>query len=408
MSDTVIIIGAGQAGAQAAASLRQQGWEGEIVLIGAEKDLPYQRPPLSKAYLKGEMERERLYLKPAEFYDSNDIELWLDEEVTGIDRGSNMVRLKSGKVKSYAKLILATGADVRCLSCPGADDTDILYLRDLADSDRLREILTPGTRVGVIGGGYIGLEAAASARSLGCPVSVIEAQKRIMARVTCEQVSDFFRDYHAAQGVHFHTDAGVERFETRGEETVIHLANGREVACDVVLAGIGVVARTDLAEDAGLAINNGIVVDHHARTDDPDIYAAGDCTNLPSGHYGERMRLESVHNAIEQAKTAALHICGKEKPYDQIPWFWSDQYDLKLQTAGLWAGHDETVLRGDPEQKSFAVFYLKEGHIIAVDAVNAGPEFMGTRKIMANRPAIPAGDLADMSVPFIEIARKYA
>ncbi|WP_297512349.1 FAD-dependent oxidoreductase [uncultured Caulobacter sp.] len=401
----VVIIGAGHAGGSAAAFLRQYGHEGRIVLIGDEPLLPYQRPPLSKAWLKGEADADSLSLKPAEWYAENNVSLRLQGVAERINRSAKTVTLASGEVISYDFLILATGARARALPIPGADLAGVLSLRTAADAERLKHALGADKRLAVIGGGYVGLEAAASARALGSHAMVIERESRVLARVACETLSTFFQAYHAKHGVAFELNAGVAGFDgENGHVRAVRFADGRAVACDVALVGVGAVPNDELAKDAGLETAGGVVVDLEARTSDPSIFAIGDVTHRPLPLYDRRFRLESVPNALEQAKQAAAAILGRPGPAPEVPWFWSDQYDLKLQIAGLPFEADRQVVRGDPAAAKFAVFHLKGDLIQAVEAINAPPEFMAGKQLIAKRAPVDVDKLADSSVSMKEVA----
>jgi 3-phenylpropionate/trans-cinnamate dioxygenase ferredoxin reductase component len=395
-ASTVVIVGAGHAGGNAAALLRQYGFDGRVVLIGAEPVEPYQRPPLSKAYLKGDTDVARLWLKPRAFYDDNRIELLLGEPVQSLDRGSHALVLANGSRVHYDKLILATGSTPRVLAIPGHELEGVVVLRSMADADVLRARLQPGEKLVVIGAGYIGLEAAATARQLGQQVTVLEAAPRVLARVTSETVSAFYAHEHRAKGVDLHLDAKIESFVGEdGKLGGVKLASGEVVPATLALVGIGVVPNVTLAHEAGVACANGVQVDDDARTSDPDIFAIGDCTNRPLNHYGRTARLESVHNAVEQAKLAAAAIAGKPRPVCDVPWFWSDQYDLKLQTVGLLEGYDEAVVRGDPAARRFAVWYLKDRTLLAVDAVNSMPDFLCGKKLVGSGAKLDLDALRD-------------
>jgi 3-phenylpropionate/trans-cinnamate dioxygenase ferredoxin reductase subunit len=402
----IVIAGAGHAGGSAAAMLRQLGWTGAITLIGEEPLPPYQRPPLSKAWLKGEATAESLALRPAKFYPDATIDLRLGIRVTGIDPATKTVSLSDGGALAYDYLILALGARARRLPLPGADLAGVLELRSAADADRLKAALYPGAKLAVIGGGYIGLEAAASARALGAEATVIERESRVLARVACPILSDFFQDFHRAQGVTIEVDAQVDALEgADGHITGVRLGDGRLIPCDVALVGVGAVANDELAREAGLSCHNGIVVDLAARTDDPSIFAIGDCTSRPLPLYERMGRLESVPNALEQAKQAAAMICGKPPPAPEVPWFWSDQYDLRLQIAGIPFDTTEIAVRGDVAAGKFALFHLTaDGTVQAVEAVNAAPEFMGGRRIIAKRKRLTRARIEDMSVSMQELA----
>ena len=397
----VLIIGAGHAGGSAAALLRQYGFEGEIVLAGEEPAAPYQRPPLSKAWLKGEAGLEDLLLRPESFYAEQAIQLRTCVTATAIDTAARTVTFADGTVEGYDALILATGSTARKLAIPGADRPDILELRTLHDAERLKAALEPGPRLAVIGGGYVGLEAAASARALGAQAVVIERMDRVLARVASQTLSDFFTRRHRAEGVEIITGAEVTAFEDDG----VRLSDGRLIAADAVLVGVGALARDELARAAGLAVDNGVVVDESARTSDPAIYAIGDVTHRPVPIHGGRMhRLESVPNALEQAKQAAAAIVGRAAPTPEVPWFWSDQYDVKLQIAGLPFDADRQVLRGDPEAGAFAVFHLKDDVIVCVEAVSAPGEFMGGRQLIAKATPVDTEKLADTAVSMKAVA----
>jgi 3-phenylpropionate/trans-cinnamate dioxygenase ferredoxin reductase subunit len=395
--ERIIVIGAGQAGVQAVASLRADGFEGEIALIGDEPFPPYQRPPLSKAYLSGDFVRERLFLKPDSFYSESACDLRLSTKVEAIDRPGKRVRLADGSTLVYDKLVLTTGARVRRLPVPGEQLAGIHYLRSIGDVDAIRTSLKPGTRLAVVGGGYIGLEVAAVAVKLGAEVSVLEAADRVMVRAVSPPMSAFYEQVHRAHGVKLILGAMAQSF-AGAEKVEAVKTNLGPIAADLVLVGVGIVPNCELAQAAGLACNNGIVVDEYGATSDPDIFAAGDCTNHPD-FYGARSRLESVQNAIDQARHVALTIVGKPAPYREVPWFWSDQYDLKLQIAGLAWPQDAVVVRGDPAAGKFAVFHLRDGVVVAVEAVNSAPEYIIGRRLIAAHARAPVDKLADMRVP---------
>ena len=404
MSGRIVIIGAGQAGAQAVASLRSEGYGGEIVMVGDEVYPPYQRPPLSKTYLAGTFERERLFLKPDAFYTEAKCELVLGVRATAIDRAARRVSLTDGWLPDYDKLLLATGSRVRRIPVPGAELEGIHYLRDIADVDRLRPAFVKGARLAVVGGGYIGLEVAAVAAKHGLEVDIFESLERVMARAVSPIVSEFYERVHRDAGVRFHLRTGVEAFEGEGSGKISAVrAGGKSHPADLALVGIGVVPNVELATAAGLPCDDGIVVNEFAETADPAIFAAGDCTRHV-GRDGHPVRLESVQNAIDQAKHAALAMMGKHTPYREVPWFWSDQYDLKLQIAGLAWATDTIVLRGDPGVRKFAVFHLREGRVVAVEAVNAAPEYLVGRKLIAEGAQIAPERLADTAIPMKNIA----
>jgi 3-phenylpropionate/trans-cinnamate dioxygenase ferredoxin reductase subunit len=402
MSERIVIIGAGQAGAQAIASLRAEGFTGAITMIGDEPYLPYQRPPLSKAYLQGKLERERLFLKPESFYADSRVELILGVAAARIDRTKKLVTLTDGRIVHYEKLLLATGTRVRPILVPNANLKGIYYLRSIADVDALRDAFQPGKKLAIVGGGYIGLEVAAVAVKHGLDVTVFEALDRLMQRAVSPRVSSFYEDVHRAAGVKIHLKTTVEKFE--GEKTIAGItAGGQTWPADLALVGIGVVPNAELAREAGLDVDNGIVVDNCAQTKDPAIFAAGDCTWHP-GREDVFLRLESVQNAIDQAKHAAMAMVGRSTRYAEVPWFWSDQYDLKLQIAGLGRPDDRHVLRGDPAARKFAVFHLRDGKLAAVEAINAAPEYLVGRKLIAEGRAVDAEKLADLSIPMKNMA----
>ncbi len=397
-SEHAVIIGASHAAAQLGASLRQGGWQGNISIVGDEAIPPYQRPPLSKAYLAGEKHSDELLIRPATFYEKSAIDLVLGTRVTAIDRQAKTVTLHDGGSIPYTRLALTTGARVRKLSLPGHDLDGVFYLRDLQDVDRIRAYVGRGKSAVIIGGGYIGLETAASMRKLGMQVTVLEAMPRILQRVTAPEVSAFYSRIHGEEGVNIVTDASVESLEGSGKVAAVRLADGTRLDADLVVIGVGVMPATELAEAAGLEVDNGIAVDEFARTSDPDIVAAGDCTSHYNPIYDRRLRLESVQNATDQAKTAANTLCGKLEAYHALPWFWSDQFDLKLQIAGLSQGFDRVVLRGASDTgRSFAAFYFGGDRLLAVDAVNRPKEFMMVRRALTTGMRADPDKLADDS-----------
>lgn len=397
----VVIIGAGHAGGSAAAFLRQYGFEGEIVMVGSEPLAPYQRPPLSKAWLKGEADGDSLLLKAPAFYPEHHIDLRLATVAKAIDRDARTVALAGGESVSYDYLILATGSVTRKLPIPGADHPANLELRTAADADRVKAALTPGRKLIVVGGGYIGLEVAASARALGCEATIIERESRVLARVASEPLSAFFERLHRERGVEIRNNIRVDRFED-GKRVV--LADGEVLEGDALLFGVGALANDALAAASGLGCSNGIIVDAEARTSDRHVFAIGDCSFRPLALYQAEARLESVPNALEQAKQAAAAIAERPAPAPEVPWFWSDQYEIKLQIAGLPYGVDQLVLRGDPDQNRFGVFHMA-GHVIqAVEAVNAPQEFMGGKLLIGRRAPVDLGKLADPAVSMKEVA----
>ena len=401
---TTIIVGAGHGGGTAAALLRQNDYADPIILIGEEPHPPYQRPPLSKGWLKGEVDGDGLLLRPSTWYAEANIDLRTSTRVVTLDRASRTVTLSTGEVLAYDKLIIATGARARRLVLPGSDLNGFLELRTIEDAEAIKDRIRPGFRLAVIGGGYVGLEVAASARKLGAEVDVLEREDRLLARVAGPVLSGFFQQVHEEQGVRFHFGVTVEGFEgLDGQVSGIRLAGAEPPACDAVLVGIGAIPNDDLAREAGLACDDGVVVDHQARTSDPDIFAIGDMTRRPLALYGRSVRLESVPNALEQARQATASICGKPDPKPDVPWFWSDQYDLKLQIAGMPFDVDQIVVRGDPANRSFAVFHLSRGRVQAVEAVNAAPEFMIGRQWLTSRREVDPVRLGDLGIPVKEV-----
>ena len=395
MGHTVAIAGAGHAAGQVVATLRQKKFDGKILLIGEEPWLPYQRPPLSKKFLAGELPAERLHFKPENFYDDPGIAVRLDTRIAAVDCGGKSLRTADGETLAYDKLVFATGARPRLLNLPGVDLDGIHYLRTIDDVTGIRSQLTKGARLAIVGAGYIGLEVAAVASQLGADVTVIEMEDRVMSRVVSPQISEFYQREHSSHGVTLMLSTGISGFSGDGKVAAVNLTNGDQVATDLVVIGIGVVPNTELASDAGLDVDNGIVVDDHCQTSDSDMFAVGDCTQHPNDILGYRLRLESVHNALEQAKTAASNICGDDSRYADVPWFWSDQYDLKLQIAGLSQGYDQTIVRGDPDSRTFSCLYLRDGQLIAVDAVNSPKDFMQSKALIAAHAVIDSDLLAD-------------
>ncbi len=385
MISTVVIVGGGQAGAQAVDTLRREGFKGRLVLISDESMLPYQRPPLSKKFLSGEMAAERLLFRHRGFYDEHTVELKLGVRATRIDAAARRVALSNGEDINYDRLLLCIGALPRRMTCPGSDLAGVHYLRNVDDAAAIREGLKPGARVIVVGGGYIGLEIAATARAMGCGVVVLEMADRVMNRVVASNVSEYFEHEHRAQGVKIMCNTRVVRFAGGGRVETVVCADGSMHPADLLVVGVGAIANAQLAADAGLNCDNGIVVDENCRTSDPAIFAAGDCTNYFSPRYQSRVRLESVDNAFEQSKVAALNILERRTAYERVPWFWSDQYDNKLLIAGLSQGYDQQLTRGDPATRSFSVCYLKGGELLAVESINHSKDYMAARALIPKR-----------------------
>ena len=402
----VVIVGAGHGGAQVALALRTNGFEGSILMIGREIEPPYERPPLSKEYLARDKEFERLYIRPPQFWVDKDVTLKLGTEVTAVDAGTHQVTLGDGSAVSYGKLLWAAGGDPRKLTCAGADLGGVHAVRTREDVDRLMGELDAGAKkVVVIGGGYIGLEAAAVLTKLGCAVTLLEALPRILARVAGPDISSFYEADHRAHGVDLRTNVSVDSLVgDGGKVTGVKLADGSVLPADIVIVGIGIIPSVAPLLAAGAEGANGVNVDDHCRTSLPDVYAIGDCAAFACAYAeGAVMRVESVQNANDMGTSVAKAICGDPQPYHAFPWFWSNQYDLKLQTAGLSVGYDQTVLRGDPATRSFSVLYLKEGRLIALDCVNVIKDYVQGRKLVEAGAVIDPAKLADTSVPLKEL-----
>ena len=396
MTAGVVIVGGGQAGLQVAASLRADGHAGPILLIGAESELPYQRPPLSKGLLLGTMQRDRLLFRQRPFYDAQAIELRLGEAVTAIHRVDRALATASGQRIPYDVLVLATGTRVRPLPLPGTELDGVMYLRTLEHAEELARRIERARKVVVIGGGFIGLEVAAAVRVLGKPVTVLEAADRLMGRVVAPVISDFYAQLHRARGVELVLDARIAALRgDAGRVRGVLMADGTHHNADLVVIGIGVLPNVELAQTAGLACANGIEVDEHGRTDDPWIFAAGECTSHPNRFAGGRARLESVQNAVDQAKAVAAAIRGRPVPYDAVPWFWSDQYEVKLQMVGISTGHDLQAMRGDPATGRFSVFYFRQGSLRAIDSINRPGDHMTGRRLLAAGAALSPSEAAD-------------
>jgi 3-phenylpropionate/trans-cinnamate dioxygenase ferredoxin reductase subunit len=388
----MVIVGAGQGAGQAAASFRQDGYEGEIIILGDEAFPPYQRPPLSKQYLSGEMPLERVFVRPAKFYTERNIDLRTNTRVESIDTTAKTVTTAKGETIPYEKLMLATGSRPRKLSIPGSDLPGIFYMRTIADVDAIAAAMKTAKKVVIVGGGYIGLEVASVAVTNGLDVTVLEMEQRILQRVTTPYMSEYYHQLHTSRGLKILTSTAVSGFS--GTDRVEQVLCGdTAIAADLVIVGIGIIANTEVASAAGIACDNGITVDDHCRTSVPDVYAIGDCTNHPNPILGRRLRLESVPNALEQARVAVANMIGKEKLYAAVPWFWSDQYELKLQMVGFSSDGDTQVVRGDVANNTFAVFYLKDGAVVAVDAVNSPREFMVCKQLYGKQ--VDAAKLAD-------------
>jgi 3-phenylpropionate/trans-cinnamate dioxygenase ferredoxin reductase subunit len=394
----LVIVGTGHGGTQAAIALRQNGFAGSILMLGRDSAPPYERPPLSKEYLAGEKPFERMLVRPEAFWADREIQLQLGTAVTRLDAAARKLTLSRGATLGYGTLIWSAGGDPRRLSCPGGDLGGIHAVRDKADADRIKAELEAGADdVVVVGGGYIGLEAAAVLRKRGCKVTLLESQDRVLSRVAGEDLSRFYENEHRHHGVDLHLSAEVAAIEGDGDRvTGVTLASGETIDCDILVVGIGIVPAVGPLIAAGAAGANGVEVDEFCRTSLPDIYAIGDCAAHANRYAGGAViRVESVQNAHDMAACAARAICGDPQPYGAVPWFWSNQYDLRLQTVGLSLGHDATVLRGDPKERSFSVVYLKEGRVIALDCVNRTKDYAQGRKLVEARAAIEPELLRD-------------
>ncbi|WAH55409.1 FAD-dependent oxidoreductase [Pseudomonas silvicola] len=397
----VVIVGGGQAAAETAFSLRQQGFPGQVLLISDESVLPYQRPPLSKQYLRGEVELDVLQLRSVHSYEQANIAVMLNTRVEQLRPAAKEVVLQDGRLVRYGKLVLATGGRARQLGVPGMHLQGVEVLRTVADVQAIRSRWSPGRSLVIVGGGYVGLEVAAAAVASGLKVTLLEQESRVLGRVTAPVISSFYQALHARHGVALVTGAQVDALipadnglEVRG----VRLLDARTFPADQVIVGVGLVANVELAQLAGLATNNGIEVDESCRTADPDIYAAGDCANFPCGFFQRRMRLESVPNANEHARCIAANLCGTPRKLDAMPWFWSDQYGLKLQMAGLSSGHEHLVLRGDPEQGHFSAFYLLGSSVIGADCIARPADFIQARRLIMGRVSVSAEALADEAI----------
>ena len=402
-----IVVGASHAGGQLAVNLRQQGWEGRILVIGDEPFLPYNRPPLSKTFLSGEKHIEDLLIRPEAQYEKVGIDFLLGQRVTAIDRNNKTVTLSKGETFAYDKLALTTGARVRPLAIAGSELKGVLYLRDISDVEHIRQFIGKGKKAVIVGGGYIGLETAAMLRKLGLQLTVLEAAERILNRVTAPQVSEFYTRVHREEGVQLETGVEIQGFVGQDRVEQVQCGDGTVYPADLVIIGIGVIPNTELAQAAGLEVENGIKVNDFCQTSDPDITAAGDCTNHFNGFYQRNLRLESVQNAMEQAKVAAAALCDKPIQYNALPWFWSDQYDIKLQIAGLSTDYDDLVIRGDhSDGRRFSAFYLKQGRVIAVDAINSPQDFMFGKQIITQKLLVDKVSLSDPGVSLKDFLKK--
>ena len=394
----IVIIGSGQAAIQAAMSLKKNEFTGSIKIIGEEAHLPYQRPPLSKDFLLDEYKPERVSLKKKEFYEENKVDLILGKRAESIDTNLKELILSDKNKIYYDQLIIATGSRVRKLNVPGSDKKGLYYLRDLDDASALKQRLKENKKMVIVGAGYIGLEVASVAASLGVEVTVIEMANRVMNRTVDPIISSYYQKLHESHGVKIHLDNGLKEFEGDASVTAVLCSDGLRLEADLVVIGAGVLPNQEIAIKAGLECNNGIMVNEFGETSNEHVFACGDCTNHPNKSLNTRLRLESIHNAMEQSKTVANTIMGNRKPYDQVPWFWSDQYDHKLQLVGISGEHDETIMRGSESEQKFLLFYLKNSELIAVNAINSSKEFLICRKLVANKVKISSDVIRDQSV----------
>jgi len=402
MKNDVVIIGAGHAGGMTAISLRQRKYEGSIRLIGEENFLPYQRPALSKEFLAGEIEEKKLYLKSQNYFDKNNIHLTRDCKVVAIDRNKKTILLENKKKLGYEKLIIATGSIVKKLKANG-NEKEFHYLRTINHSIKIREKLRKSKNITIVGAGYIGLEVASVAIKKNLEVRVLEMENRAMRRVVSAEVSDFFQNKHQLEGVKFMFNTYITHIEDHGKQKKIICSDGSYFNSDVVIVGVGIEPNNDLAKISGLKCNNGILVNENGQTSDPHIFAVGDCCNHPNKIFKQRLRLESVQNAVEQAKSIAGFITGNKQPYQKVPWFWSDQYNIKLQIAGISQDHDNIVMRGCPSDEKFTIFYQKENRLVAVEAINSPKEFMIVKRWIAKQAKIPISLVRDMTVDLKKI-----
>lgn len=394
----IVVIGSGQAAIQTVMSLKRNEFTGSIKVIGEEDHLPYQRPPLSKDFLLEEYKPERVSLKKKEFYEENGVDLILGKRAESIDTILKEITLSDENKIRYDQLIIATGSRVRKLNVPGSDKKGIYYLRDLDDANALKQRLKKNKKMVIVGAGYIGLEVASVAASLGVEVTVIEMANRVMNRTVDPIISSYYQKLHESHGVKIHLDNGLKAFEGGDSVNAVLCSDGLMLEADLVVIGAGVLPNQEIAIEAGLECNNGIMVNEFGETSTAHVYACGDCTNHPNKGLNTRLRLESVHNAMEQSKTVANTIMGNKEPYDQVPWFWSDQYDHKLQLVGISGDHDEVVMRGLESEQKFLLFYLKNSELIAVNAINSSKEFLICRKLVANKVKISSDVIKDQSV----------
>ena len=395
--ENLLIIGAGQSAIQCISTLKKEGYSGSITLVGEEEHLPYQRPPLSKGFLEDSVNKERLYFKKLEFFTENKVQLYLGLSAEKLEIDNQKVYLSDNSELEFDKLVFATGSRVRYLDFPGSELKSIFYLRDLDDAEAIKKDLETSENLVIIGAGYIGLEAAAIAAKKNKKVTIIEMADRVMNRTVDPQISEYYLNLHESYGVKFHFNTSLETINEVSNSLEVVCSDGTEVKADSVLIGAGVVPNIELAEEAGINCDNGIIVNEFGQTNFKNIYACGDCTNHPNKILNKNLRLESVHNAMEQAKTVASSVMNNPMEYNQVPWFWSDQYDHKLQIVGLSGDHDMVTMRGNTNDAKFMLFYTKDEELIAVDAINNPKEFLISRKLVANKVKIKPKVISDLN-----------
>ena len=396
--ENLLIIGAGQSAIQCISTLKKEGYSGSITLVGEEEHLPYQRPPLSKGFLEDSVNKERLYFKKLEFFTENKVQLYLGLSAEKLEIDNQKVYLSDNSELEFDKLVFATGSRVRYLDFPGSELKSIFYLRDLDDAEAIKKDLETSENLVIIGAGYIGLEAAAIAAKKNKIVTIIEMADRVMNRTVDPQISEYYLNLHKSYGVKFHFNTSLETINEVSDSLEVVCSDGTEVKADSVLIGAGVVPNIELAEEAGINCDNGIIVNEFGQTNFKNIYACGDCTNHPNKILNKNLRLESVHNAMEQAKTVASSLMNNPMEYNQVPWFWSDQYDHKLQIVGLSGDHDMVTMRGNTNDAKFMLFYTKDEELIAVDAINNPKEFLISRKLVANKVKIKPNEISDLNI----------
>ena len=395
--ENLLIIGAGQSAIQCISTLKKEGYSGSITLVGEEEHLPYQRPPLSKGFLEDSLNKERLYFKKLEFFTENKVQLYLGLSAEKLEIDNQKVYLSDNSVLEFDKLVFATGSRVRLLDFPGSELKSIFYLRDLDDAEAIKKDLETSENLVIIGAGYIGLEAAAIAAKKNKKVTIIEMADRVMNRTVDPQISEYYLNLHESYGVKFHFNTSLETINEVSNSLEVVCSDGTEMKTDSVIIGAGVVPNIELAEEAGINCDNGIIVNEFGQTNFKNIYACGDCTNHPNKILNKNLRLESVHNAMEQAKTVASSLMNNPMEYNQVPWFWSDQYDHKLQIVGLSGDHDVVTMRGNTNDAKFMLFYTKDEELIAVDAINNPKEFLISRKLVANKVKIKPKVISDLN-----------